>query len=251
MSRGRAETVRIAMWSGPRNISTAMMRSWGSRADTAVSDEPLYAYYLKTTGLDHPGRDEVIAHHEADWRKVVAYLTGPIPGGKPIWYQKHMSHHLLPEVSRDWLALLVNCFLIRDPTEMLVSLAKVTPNPRLEDTGLPQQWELFESERDRTGLIPAVIDAKDVLLNPRNQVAALCSSIGVPFDESMLRWEPGPRPTDGIWASHWYAAVEKSTGFEPYRARTEPVPDRLRPMFAQCEELYRRLHAYRLRTPST
>lgn len=243
--------IRIAMWSGPRNISTAMMRSWGSRADTAVTDEPLYAYYLKTTGLDHPGRDEVIAHHEADWHKVVAYLTGPVPGGKPIWYQKHMSHHLLAGISRDWLASLVNCFLIRDPTEMLVSLAKVTPNPRLEDTGLPQQWELFEAERKRTGRMPAVIDAKDVLLDPRAQLSALCASVGIPFDDAMLRWEPGPRPSDGIWASHWYSAVERSTGFEPYRARTEPVPERLRSVLEQCGDLYRHLHTHRLRTPST
>jgi hypothetical protein len=239
--------IRIAMWSGPRNISTAMMRSWGSRPDTAVCDEPLYACYLKATGIDHPGRDEVIAHHESDWRKVTAWLTGPIPGGRPVWYQKHMSHHLLPEIGRDWLTSLINCFLIREPGEMIVSLAKVTPNPRLEDTGLPQQLELFEAERARTGRIPPVIDARDVLTDPRGTLAALCGAVGLPFDEAMLRWPPGPRPTDGVWARHWYSAVEKSTGFEPYRPRDEKPPEHLRLILARCEEIYRALHPHRLR----
>ena len=234
------------MWSGPRNISTAMMRSWGSRADTAVCDEPLYAHYLKATGLEHPGRDEVIERHESDWRKVVAWLTGPIPGGRAVWYQKHMAHHLLPEIDRGWLGSLVNCFLIRDPTEMLVSLAKVTPNPRLEDTGLPQQWELFEAERARARRLPVVIDAKDVLTSPGGTLAAVCAAIGIRDDPAMLRWAPGARETDGVWARHWYAAVEKSTGFEPYRARTEALPARLVPVRERCEAIYRRLHGYRL-----
>jgi hypothetical protein len=224
-----------------------MMRSWGSRADTVVCDEPLYAHYLKVTGVDHPGRDEVVATHEADWREVVKRLTGPVPDGKAIWYQKHMAHHLLPDIDRVWLASLVNCFLIRDPTEMLVSLAKVTPNPTLSDTGLPQQWELFEAEWARTGRTPAVVDARDVLMNPRAMLGALCNALGVAFDEAMLRWEPGPRPTDGVWARHWYAAVEKSTGFEPYRARDEKVPERLRAVRERCEAIYSRLHASRLR----
>ncbi len=133
------------MWSGPRNISTALMRSWGSRADTAVCDEPLYAYYLKTTGVEHPGRDEVIAHHETDWRKVVDWITGPIPGGRAVWYQKHMAHHLLADVDRGWLSSMVNCFLIREPREMLVSLSKVTARIRIADTGLPQQLAPLES----------------------------------------------------------------------------------------------------------
>src|SRR5262252_350367 len=123
--------MRIAMWSGPRNISTAMMRSWGNRPDTAVVDEPLYGFYLKETGADHPGRDEVIAAMETDWRKVTAALVGPNPGGRRIWYQKHMAHHLLPHVERGWIAELTNCFLIRDPARVLVSLAKVTPSPSL------------------------------------------------------------------------------------------------------------------------
>ena len=135
--------LRIAMWSGPRNISTALLRSWGNRPDTAVCDEPLYAHYLQQTGLDHPGAAEVIAHHEPDWRKAVAGLVGAVPGGKPIFYQKHMAHHLLPQVGRDWLGRLTHAFLIRDPRAMLPSLDKVFPNPGLADTGLPQQREIF------------------------------------------------------------------------------------------------------------
>ena len=239
--------IRIAMWSGPRNISTAMMRSWGSRADTAVCDEPLYAHYLKVTGVEHPGREEVIAAHESDWKKVVAWLTGPVPGGKAVWYQKHMAHHLLPEIERAWLAGLVNCFLIREPEEMLVSLAKVMPNPTIADTGLPQQWELFEAERRRTGRTPAVIDAKDVLMVPRGMLGALCGRVGIAFDGAMLRWEAGPRPTDGAWARHWYGAVEKSTGFEPYRKREERVPERIRPVLEECLAVYGRLWPVRIR----
>jgi hypothetical protein len=234
------------MWSGPRNISTAMMRSWGSRADTAVCDEPLYAHYLGATRVDHPGREEVIAAHEGDWRKVVAWLTGPVPGGKAVWYQKHMAHHLLPGIERAWLSSLVNCFLIRDPAEMLTSLAKVTPKPRLEDTGLPQQVELFDAERQRTGRTPAVVDARDVLTDPRGTLAALCGAVSVAFDDAMLCWAPGRRDTDGAWAGHWYGAVEKSTGFEPYRPRTEALPAGLRPVLDRCEPLYRRLHGHRL-----
>src|SRR5262245_40777183 len=136
--------VRIAMWSGPRNISTAMMRSWGNRPDTFVCDEPLYAHYLQQTGIDHPGAAEVIATHERDWARVVDWLTGPIPDGKPIFFQKRMAHHLLPQIDRTWLGLVSNAFLIRAPREMLASLAKVLPHPTVADTGLPQQVEIFE-----------------------------------------------------------------------------------------------------------
>lgn len=235
------------MWSGPRNISTAMMRSWGSRADTAVVDEPLYAHYLEATGAPHPGRDEVIAHHDADWRRVIDDLVGPVPGGRAIWFQKHMAHHLLPGIDRAWLGRVTNAFLIRDPREMLISLAKVTPNPHLDDTGLPQQVEIFELVRARTGRIPPVVDARDVLLDPSEVLTRLCTALGVPFDRAMLAWAPGRRDTDGIWAKHWYAAVERSTGFEPYVPRKDPLPPHLEPLLEQCRPLYERLHLHRLR----
>ncbi len=235
--------MRIAMWSGPRNISTALMRSFGSRDDCYVTDEPLYAHFLKETGKDHPGRDEVIAHHESDWRKVAKWLTGEIPEGKSVWYQKHMTHHLLPRIERDWLDGLTHAFLIRDPKPMLISLAKVLKEPQLEDTGLPQQVELFRRTCDRIGRTPPVVDSKDVLVDPRRALSSLCAALGIPFSEKMLKWEKGRRPTDGIWAKHWYKAVEASTEFEAYAERDEEVPDRLLRTLDACIPLYEELAA--------
>lgn len=238
---------RIAMWSGPRNISTALLRSWGNRPDTYVCDEPLYAHYLKATGLPHPGADEIIRHHESDWRKVVAWLTGDVPEGKGIFYQKHMTHHLLPQIDRDWLDRVDNAFLLRAPRAVIVSLAKVLPQPRLEDTGYPQQEEIFEHVRRHRGKVPPVLDAKDVLESPRRMLTLLCQSLGVPFTEAMLSWLPGPRTTDGVWAPHWYGAVLQTTTFGPYRPSEEPVPPRLLPLLSQAEAIYHRLHEHCLR----
>lgn len=241
-------SIRIAMWSGPRNISTALMRSWGNRPDTVVCDEPLYAHYLKVTGIDHPGREEVMDSQNTDWKTVVETLTGEIPDGKPIYYQKHMAHHLLENMDRDWIDSLDNAFLIRDPREMLTSLLRVTPNATVADTGLPQQWELFERLRKNCGSIPIVIDAKDVLTKPRELLSLLCDEAGVPFDEAMLSWPAGPRETDGVWAKHWYAAVEKSTGFLPYVPKPDPVPATHESVHEECREYYDRLYAHRLKT---
>ena len=234
------------MWSGPRNISTALMRAWGNRPDTVVCDEPFYAHYLLKTGLDHPGREEVIAHHETDWRKVVAWLTGPAAEGKKIFYQKHMAHHLLPEIDRSFLRRLTHCLLIRHPAEMLTSLTKVLPSPRLADTGLPQQLEILQLVREATGVAPPIIDARDILENPRRMLELLCGALGVEFSETMLSWPAGRRPTDGIWAKHWYSAVESSTGFERHRPKQQPVPEHLKPLFDECLSCYGKLHDQRL-----
>jgi hypothetical protein len=234
------------MWSGPRNISTAMMRAWENRPDTAVCDEPFYAHYLLVTGKPHPGAEEVIAHHESDWRRVAKFLTGEIPDGRAIFYQKHMAHHLLPIMGREWLSEVTNCFLIRDSREMLSSLIRVTPEITIVDTGLPQQWEIFARVSDATGSAPPVVDARDVLLNPAAMLRRLCHALDVPFDEAMLHWPPGPRPTDGIWAKHWYAAVEASTSFEPYRAKESSLPDHLLPLYEECLTYYHRLYPHRL-----
>ncbi len=239
--------LRIAMWSGPRNISTALMRSWGSRPDTIVCDEPLYAHYLLRTGKPHPGAEEVIRCHDTDWRRVVAWLTAELPEGKNIFYQKHMAHHLLPEIDRGWLAEMANCFLIRDPEEMLTSLLHNVPRPTLEDTGLPQQVEIFDLVRGQTGSTPPVLDARDVLEQPEALLRRLCHALAVEFLPCMLHWEPGRRPTDGVWAKYWYAAVERSTGFEPYRPKNERVPPELRPLEQECRRLYDYLYAHRLR----
>lgn len=236
------------MWSGPRNLSTALMRSWGSRPDTAVVDEPLYAVYLAATGLDHPGRDPVLASQPSSWQEVAATLAGPVPGGVRVWYQKHMAHHLLPHVGRGWLddASFRHAFLIRDPAAMVVSLDKVTPDPTLADTGLPQQVELFDRMAQRDGAAPPVVDAADVLRGPEATLRALCARLGVPFDPAMLSWAPGPRATDGAWAPHWYASVERSTGFAPPRAEAAEVPDRLAPLVDACRPLYDALASHRL-----
>lgn len=237
---------RIAMWSGPRNVSTALMRSFGNRADTAVVDEPFYAHYLATTGLAHPGRDEVLAHHETDWRRVAESLHAPLPPGVSVHYQKQMSHHLLPHMGRQWLDGLRHAFLIRDPREMLLSLDRKLERIRVEDTGLPQQVEIFEAFAARDGVAPPVIDAADLLADPPGVLTALCGRLGIPFDPQMLSWPAGPRATDGVWARHWYEQVERSTGFSAWRPRTGTLATALSAVEAACRPLYERLHAHRL-----
>jgi len=235
----------IAMWSGPRNISTAMMRAWENRPDTVVWDEPLYAHYLQATGLDHPGRDEVIAAGEPDWEKVIACCTGPIPEGKAIFYQKHMTHHLLPEIQRDWLDQLSNVFLIRDPRRVLASYVKSRETVTLEDIGLPQQVEIFEHVKAR-GESPLIIDSADFLYNPRGYLQALCAKLGLEFSERMLHWPAGPRESDGVWAKYWYATVQQSTGFTSYQERPLELTSELHAIAEQAAPYYQTLHAARL-----
>jgi hypothetical protein len=240
------QSLRIAMWSGPRNISTAMMRAWENRTDTVVWDEPFYAHYLVETGLDHPGRDQIIAAGDADWRSVVNRLTGSVPGGKAIFYQKHMTHHLLPHIGREWLDQVANCFLIRDPREVVLSYSKTRSSITPEDVGFPQQVEIFEHVRARTRRIPLVIDAADFLKDPRGMLGLICKHLEVPFDSRMLSWPPGPRSSDGIWGQYWYASVWASTGFSPYRPRTVGLPVHLERLVEICTPLYRQLFEHRL-----
>lgn len=233
------------------------MRAWGNRADTFVVDEPFYAFYLNATGKKHPGADEVIANGETDWRKIVEQLTGPVPesrqkGPSHVFFQKQMTHHLLPEIDRQWIVDLTNCFLIRDPREVILSYIKKNPEPTLEDLGFVQQQKIFDFVREqtasyrRTGSVPPVIDAHDVLENPRKILELLCAAIGVEFEESMLSWPPGLRKTDGIWAKYWYDEVARSTSFQPYKPREGTVPDRLREIYGQCRECYDCLYQHRL-----
>lgn len=241
--------LRIAMWSGPRNISTAMMRAWENREDCTVSDEPLYAAFLADTGLDHPGREEIIAGGETDWRRVTRDLLGPVPGGKPIWYQKHMSHHLLPEMATEWVFGLSNVFLIRDPVEVVSSYLKSRAEVTPEDIGLPQQGELFDLLCDAKGEAPPVIDAGDFLRAPEAHLRALCQRLGIEFSSRMLSWPAGPRASDGIWAPHWYDAVWKSTGFEPWRARESGLKGEFAAVAEACRPVYERLRQHRMPVP--
>jgi hypothetical protein len=241
-----AESIRIAMWSGPRNISTAMMRAWGNRDDTVVIDEPFYAYYLKLTGIEHPGTDEVIAAGETDWRKIVAHLTGSIANGKRIFFQKQMTHHLLPEIDREWLGAVTNCFLIRDPREVISSYIKKREDPALEDLGFVQQAEIFDFVRTRTNAVPPVVDAKDVLQNPERSLQLLCEAVDVEFSKLMLSWPPGLRDTDGIWAKHWYGEVARTTSFRPYRSSHNELPEKFRALYERCRDCYEKLYSHRL-----
>ncbi len=240
--------VRIAMWSGPRNISTAMMRSFSARADCAVTDEPFYAAYLVATGLLHPMREAVIASQATDWREVAEALVGQPPDGKPIWYQKHMTHHMLPEFGRAWCDGLVNAFLIRAPEAVLASYSQKRDDFTLEEIGLPTQAELFDRAAQRLGRAPPVIESQDVLADPRGVLSALCAACGVPFDPAMLSWAAGRRDTDGVWAPVWYQTVERSTEFAAPRreAAFGDLPDALKPIAAAARPIYDRLAAHKL-----
>jgi len=239
--------IRIAMWSGPRNISTAFMRAWENRPDTFVHDEPFYAHYLAATGINHPGRDEIIAADESDWQRVVEQMAHtPLPPGKAVYYQKQMTHHMLEQIDLSWLGRVTNCFLLRTPAEVINSYIKVRPAVELADIGFVEQLRIFRLVRTQTGQIPPVIDSRDVLENPRRMLTLLCDAVGVPFDERMLAWPAGSRPSDGVWAKYWYSAVEASTGFEPYRPKSGRVPEHLQDVLAEAEEIYAELYQYRL-----
>ncbi len=244
---GPDKVLRIAAWSGPRNISTAMMRAWENRPDTVVVDEPFYASYLARTNLEHPGREQVLASQDKDWRKVSTALTRTAVEGAQIYYQKHMAHHIFEDMMGAWLDELTHVFLIRDPASMVVSLDRVIPNPRLADTGLPQQLRIFERTSKRLARPPPVLSAMDVLDAPAVMLGKLCAQLGLAFLPAMLRWPSGPRDSDGVWAPYWYANVWKSTGFMPPSAAPTQVPDRLQPLLNACLPIYEKLYACRIK----
>lgn len=252
MSASPRPLVRIAMWSGPRNISTAMMRSFENRPDTTVWDEPFYAAELHATGRDHPMRDEVIAAGETDPTRVVERLLRPIHDvSKPnvhIFYQKHMTHHMLPHFPRDWIGHpeIVNAFLIREPERVLASYARTWADVTLEDIGIPQQAELFATVADRLGYAPPVLSSNDVLADPRSALAALCAACGIDFDEAMLSWPAGPRASDGVWAPVWYDAVNRSTGFGSPDIKAVDLPPALQGIADAARPYYERLARYRI-----
>jgi hypothetical protein len=235
---------RLAVWSGPRNLSTALMRSFSARADCVVSDEPFYASYLAATGFEHPGRAEVLASQSQDWREVAeAVSEGPAPLPRPVWYQKHMAQHMREEMLGPWLDRLDHAFLVRHPARVIASYLKVFPSMTLAETGLPWQVRLFEHLLAARGGPPVVIDAADLRTSPETTLRRLCGGLGIAWDSAMLAWPAGPHPQDGVWAAHWYASTWQSTGFEPVTDDEPPLPEPDVPFLTEAVALYDRLRS--------
>ncbi|MBN33229.1 MAG: sulfotransferase family protein [Rhodospirillaceae bacterium] len=243
-------TIRIAMWSGPRNISTAMMRAWENRADSAVSDEPFYAAYLAITGIQHPMNEAVLASQPQDWAQVAEEISGPAPDGAELWFQKHMTHHMVPAIGRDWFPAHRHAFLIRDPAEVVASYAVKRETMTPLDLGYDLQADLFDEVIRRTDVTPPVIESSDVLKNPLAALSALCAALAVPFDDAMLAWPVGRRLSDGVWAPHWYASVEASTGFRPWAPSDTVLDDAQQAVVEACRPAYERLSRFRLEVPT-
>jgi hypothetical protein len=241
-----SDDVRVAMWSGPRNISTAMMRAFENRPDTVVVDEPLYAAYLARAGVEHPAREAVLASQPTDVATAVAGLHAPLPPGRRVHYAKHMAHHVSRDMDLSWTLRFRNVLLIRDPVEVVASYVRSRERCEPEDIGLPQQGWLLELW-DRNGADVPILDAGDVLRAPEAHLRWLCEHLGIPFTARMLSWPPGPRDTDGVWGPHWYAAVWSSTGFRPRHAREASLSDDEAAVAEACRPIYEQLHARRIR----
>ncbi len=235
---------RIAMWSGPRNLSTAMMYAFAARGDCTVVDEPFYGAYLQATGMDHPMRDAVIASQSSDPAQVAHSLLGPIPQGQSLFYQKHMTLHMIPQFDRGFMRGLTNVFLIRHPARVVASYAKKREAPTLADIGFVQQAELFDQVADALGHAPLIIDCADIRANPRLALSDLCAALGIPFRDSMLHWTCGPKPYDGVWAPHWYGAVHQSTGFEDPEGPLPVLSDGFADLVDQALPYYQRLQSF-------
>jgi hypothetical protein len=240
--------LRINIWSGPRNVSTALMYSFAQRSDTRVVDEPLYAHYLRVSGAPHPGREEVLAAQENDGSKVVRdVILGE--SDRPVVFFKQMAHHLV-EIDRTFLAKTANVILTRDPREMLPSLREQIAKPTLRDTGYAMQTELLEELRELEQ-DPPVLDARELQTDPTAVLSKLCGRLGIPFEEAMLSWKRGARPEDGVWAVHWYKNVHRSSGFERYRPKTAPFPPELEALYAECRPHYEALVRLSIRAGSS
>lgn len=230
--------MKIAMWSGPRNLSTAMMYSFGNRADCAATDEPFYAAYLTASGVTHPMNDQIISSQPNDPNDVISAITGSNPDGVAHWYQKHMTHHMLPNFPMDWISDFTNVFLIRHPARVIASYAAKRENPSLEDLGFVQQKRIYDHCL-ALGQTPIVVDSDDILADPETVLTGLCDQIGIPFDPAMLAWSAGSRTYDGVWAAHWYDSVHQSTGFGPAPKGLPPSQAGVAQLQESALEIYR------------
>ncbi len=238
---------RIAMWSGPRNISTAMMRSFGGRSDCAVSDEPFYGAFLKATGQRQPMADEVIASMDCDWQSVATAMRGPVPGGKAVWYQKHMPHHMVADVSIADFPDHRHAFLIRDPERVVASYSAKRVEVAVDDLGYARQLEYVDQAAQMTGEAPIALDSADILRAPELHLRALCAALDIPWDTGMLAWEAGPRESDGIWASHWYGRVLETTGFGGTESATPRLDAAAQRIADACRPFYESLSRYSIK----
>ena len=241
--------IRIAMWSGPRNISTAMMRAWENRDDTAVIDEPLYGPYLYKTQKQHPMCAEIIKDQGKDVNKIIKQLTtDKLPENKNIYYQKHMCHHILDEYDISWVKQLNNVFLIRDPLSVLPSYLKKHKDITPQDLGYPQQLKLFNYVKENCGYTPIVMSSKDILKNPQAMMKLLCEKLDVKFDRNMLLWPKGYRSTDGVWAKHWYNQVIESTGFSKKKPKIVSLTMKEETIAKECQTYYNEIlkHAIKI-----
>jgi len=236
----------IAMWSGPRNISTALMRSFENRSNCFVSDEPFYSYFLHKTGLQHPLRDEIIKSGLINYNEIIKYITGPIPSSKKIWYQKHMAHHILPESDMNWIKNMKNCLLIRHPSEVILSYSKKNKINSIEQLGYLQQIKIYKILFEEIGTPPIIIDAQDLLQEPKKMLINICGNLRIKFDEKMLSWPLGSRKTDGIWGKYWYKQVEASIGFKPYIKTDRIIPSKYQIIYDKCMRHYDFLYQNRI-----
>jgi hypothetical protein len=237
----------IAMWSGPRNLSTAMMYSFAQRSDTRVVDEPFYAAYLSKTGIQHAMYQEIIDDGETNPSNVISRCTELLTDNKPILYQKHMTKHMIEGIDRSWIDQVTNVFLIRDPRRVIASYHAKQEQPDLSDIGVKEQVELFDRVCQKTGNTPTVIDSADILLQPKEMLLKLCQAIGIEFQASMLEWQAGPKSYDGIWAPHWYKSVWQSTGFSGSVRKPPDLPKELRKLADKAEQYYQELICHKIK----
>ena len=234
----------VACWSGPRNISTALMRSWSSRKDTFVTDEPFYAYYLKETQNNHPMRENIINNYYSNYDEVVDYLIGKVPNQKKIWYQKHMAHHLIDLSKIDWIKKCENCILLRHPKEVINSYTSKNKLNSVTELGYPQQFEIVKFLKKSNHRFK-IIDSADLLVTPKAVLFDWCESINIKFDQSMLKWEKGSHPNDGIWWKHWYDNVINTSGFQKYQKKDISIENKYDSIYTKSMEYYNYLKGFK------